>query len=163
MTTVAYRDGILAADSRYTEQSESGGDRVFQSKKLYTIDLPKIPDRFQIRAYIGLAGGQAGLTFLRWVRNGMDYDSKPEFGKADDFSAIVVLLSLGSRGGLTVAVYDTYCEPEPVMEHYHAIGSGAKCAFTAMDCGKSAEEAVELAAERDPWTSSPFFKLTCRE
>ena len=35
MTTIAYKNGIVAADSRVTVECEAGGHRVFSSKKLF--------------------------------------------------------------------------------------------------------------------------------
>lgn len=157
MTTIAYRDGILAADSRYTEESESGGDRMFQCRKIFQT-LNTVVEGYLKKQWVALAGDESGLLFLRWVKNGMDPDNKPEFSKGDDFSALVVTV----HGGVPrVEVYGTHCEPEAVVESYHAIGSGAKCAFVAMDMGTGAFEAVERAAVRDPWTGGPITAVEC--
>lgn len=157
MTTIVYRDGILAADSCYTEEGESGGSRQYRCKKLYEFK------RSGVRFLVGLAGGQTGLTFLRWFIAGGDYNSKPELaeGLNHDFTALVVekydVPGYGCHGQLKhVTVFDQYFEPEPVQEDYHAIGCGAKCAFVALDMGATALEAVEAAAKRDPYTRGPF-------
>lgn len=158
MTTIAYRNGILAADSRYTEESESGGDRMFQCRKIFQT-LSTMREGYPFKQWVALAGDESGLLFLRWVREGMDANDKPEFSKGDDFSALVVTLHGEVR---RADVYGTHCEPEPIMEEYHAIGSGAKCAFIAMDMDASALEAVKRAAVRDPWTGGPFTVVECK-
>ncbi len=56
--------------------------------------------------------------------------------------------------------YDVYCRGEQILEEYFAAGSGAKCALTAMDCGKSAIEAVRLAARRDPYTGGRIVSMS---
>ncbi len=48
--------------------------------------------------------------------------------------------------------YDVYCRAEEVIDDFYAIGSGAKVALGAMACGKSAIEAVRIAARFDPYT-----------
>lgn len=153
MTTIVYdrESNVLAADSAYTESSESGGSRIFQTQKVYRI----LPLDWEKPVYVALAGDQSGLLFLRWVREGMDDDHKPEFDRKDDFAALLV------RPGVGVAVYDRYCEPDWVVENYHAIGSGAKCALVALDMGATAIEAVKAAARRDPYTRGPFTAMEC--
>ena len=157
MTTIAYRDGILAADSCYTESTESGGSRVFQCRKLYTVS--GFVEGSRRTFFIGFAGGAGWRRFLDWVRAGADWKNVPEFEKADDFDAIVVM-----QHGMVQQVYtiDKSMEAEPIVEDYHAIGSGAKCAFIAMDMGASAISAVERAAVRDPYTRGPFHAVECK-
>lgn len=48
--------------------------------------------------------------------------------------------------------YDVYCRAEEVLDDFYAVGSGAKVALGAMACGKSAVEAVRIAARFDPYT-----------
>lgn len=154
MTTIVYRDGVLAADSCYTEDSESGGSRVFQCQKLHKCQLSGFPPAY---VYVGLAGaGGPGLRFLRWVKDGMNRNAPPSFDPGDDFVALVVMDG-------DAYVFDRYMEPERVVEPYHAIGSGAKCAFVALDMGANAKEAVERAAVRDPYTRGPVQVLKCRD
>lgn len=152
MTTVAYRDGILAADSCYTEQTEDGGSRQFGTKKIY--EARRSPKGgYEHCIWVGFAGGRGWRRALAWLKAGADFENIPEFAEGEDFSAIVVETWGGIR---RVYVLDSNMEPEDIQEPYHAIGSGAKCAFTAMDMGASAEEAVKLAARRDPYTRGPF-------
>lgn len=147
MTTIAYRDGVMAADSCLTEESESGGSRAYQCRKIYKKRVVSGPTSREV--LIGLSGaGGPGLLFLEWYGSGME---RPEIMDKDmgDFGALVV-------DGDTIAVYDRFYVAEPVIERYHAIGSGAKCAFVAMDMGATALHAVQQAAIRDVYTRPPF-------
>jgi len=56
--------------------------------------------------------------------------------------------------------YDVYCRAEEVLDDFYAIGSGAKVALGAMACGKSAIEAVRIAARYDPYTGGRIVSET---
>lgn len=147
MTTIAYRDGIIAADSRATYTSEAGGARIVACRKLYRKTIGK--GRRQHDVIIGTAGESApGLLFVEWFGSGKEPPTKLIDGDAD-FEVLVV-----TKKGIYTA--DKYCTLEEIEEPYYAIGSGSKAAFAAMDCGKSAKEAVRIAAKRDPYTGGPI-------
>lgn len=135
MTTLAYKDGVLAADMQVT-----AGNRKFQfSKARHTKDG-------------GLVGGAGNLAqvikVLRWVAEGMD-DDKPDFGDEGEFECIWV-----SPDG-SVYLLDDALEPMKIEDGFLAIGSGGPYAVAAMHLGRSPEEAVEVAARFDPATSGP--------
>jgi hypothetical protein len=156
MTTVVYRAGELAADSCQTEESSEGGSRQYQCRKLY--QCRDVKEGYARKFTIGFAGGSGWRMFLDWVRAGADWANPPEFSKSHDFSAIVVEQHDMVQKRYTI---DCNMEPEPIVEEYHAIGSGAKCAFGALDMGASAERAVAIAAGRDPYTRGPFYVMQC--
>jgi hypothetical protein len=153
MTTIVWdsRTGELLSDSRLSEQSESGGIRQYRCQKVYKIE------QAHLTLFVALAGDQSGLKFVRWVRDGMNYKEKPDFRKDDDFSALVVVTSAKPGGGRMVVsadVFDTQCEPEPIIEPYHAVGSGAKAAFCLFDQGVRAREIIHAVARRCPHTDN---------
>lgn len=156
MTTVVYRDGILAADSALTDEHPEGGHIQYQCKKLYSYS--DAHQGYPRTHYVGFSGGQGWRKFLDWVRAGANLDVKPEFEKGDDFTAIVISVCAGVRQRYVIG---RHMEPEPLVEDFHAVGSGAKCAFGALDMGADAVKAVEIAAGRDPYTRGPFVKLPC--
>lgn len=128
MSTIAYKDGIMAADTMshwfYSE---------YQSKKLFEM----------AGKLIGVAGGEGDAEpFANWI-TGLS-DNKPELNDKDGFAALVV-------GNGVCVQYDETLKPL-CSEPYAAIGSGAQYAIAAMDCGKSAHEAVQIAMHRDPYT-----------
>lgn len=52
---------------------------------------------------------------------------------------------------------------EPVIERCYAVGSGSHFALAAMACGKTAVEAVRLAARFDPGTGGRVESITLRK
>lgn len=142
MTTIAYRKGIIAADSRVTIESEAGGSRMFKSEKLFR----------KGKAIIALAGeSEPGLVFLDWYGTGRDAPSVLISADAD-FTALVL-----TRKGLFE--YGKYCRPERVLGDFHAIGSGAKAALGAMHMGADARTAVRVACKIDPYSAGPIVTM----
>jgi hypothetical protein len=86
--------------------------------------------------------------FCEWYGSGKEPPQKL-FDLGGDFTCLV-LTPFGLLEG------DVYCCPEPVLDYsrvgFYAVGSGAKAALAAMHCGKSAIEAVRIAARIDPYT-----------
>jgi ATP-dependent protease HslVU (ClpYQ) peptidase subunit len=138
MTTIAYRDGFMASDSRVTVETEAGGIRHFKCEKLYRVTSPSLGE-----CVVGLAGESApGLVFLDWLQS-----EKPELVDrliegGGDFTALVLC-----RKGLYE--YDGWCRGEKVLERFYAIGSGCKAALGAMHMGATARTAVKIACRID--------------
>lgn len=142
MTTIAYKDGVLAADSRLTVDHGSGA-RVHFCRKLFRKKITEGKKTFEV--IVATAGeASSGMVFFDWYGTGKPI---PE-----------VLLHLG--GDFTCLVlrpdglfeFDVYCRAEKIEEDQYAIGSGAMAALAAMRCGKSALEAVRIAAQIDLYT-----------
>lgn len=177
MTTIAYRDGILAADSGATYSSEAGGSRKASCHKLYR----KIVEFIDVPAstcYDPAANGGEGATFAAPQQThkediliGTAGESAPAllyldillsvsrtherwqelramFADSADFSVLIL-----SSQGLYEA--DKWMREEKVLEPYWAIGSGSKVALGAMEIGASAVEAVVVAKRWDPYTFGP--------
>lgn len=142
MTTIAYKDGVLAADSQVT-YGEDGGARKHTCKKLFRKTVGT--GRKAHDVIIATAGESSpGMIFVDWY--GTDKPIPEVFLHLDaDFTCLV----LTPRG---LFEYDVYCRGEEITEDCYAIGSGAKAALAAMHCGKSALEAVRIAARIDPYT-----------
>lgn len=142
MTTIAYRDGILAADSRVTH-GEDGSARIHTCKKLFRKKITQGKKSFDV--IIATAGESApGMLFVDWYGTGKPIpDTFLHLG--GDFLCLVLTPS-----GLFE--FDVYCRGEEVSDDFYAIGSGAKAALGALHCGKSAVEAVRIAARIDPYT-----------
>lgn len=146
MTVIAYRAGVMAADSRATITTEEGGIRMMRSDKLYTFD----------GHIVGVAGeGFPALVFVEWLKKGGNTNEPPELlihGDAD-FSALVL-----TRKGLFE--YDKWCRPERVKERFWAIGCGAKGALCAMHAGATAYDAVKFVCKVDPLCGPPIITRT---
>lgn len=147
MTTIAVRDGIIAADSRTTVQTEEGGSRVFRCEKLYRCfeGTPK-------EAILGTAGeSSSSLVFVDWYRSEtrpVEVIDRLINGEAD-FTVIAL-----TREGLFE--FDKWGRGEKILDKFYAIGSGAKGAMCAMHMGASAEQAVRIACKVDPYSAPPI-------
>jgi hypothetical protein len=143
LTTIAYRDGVLAADSWETYSSEDGGAHRHICAKLFCKTITVGRKSFDV--LIGTAGETSpSLLFVDWYGSGKE---PPQMlcDLGGDFLCLIL-----TPKGLFEA--DVYCRPVQVMESFYAIGSGAKAALAAMHCGKSAVDAVRIAARIDPYT-----------
>jgi ATP-dependent protease HslVU (ClpYQ) peptidase subunit len=130
VTTIAYRDGLLAADGR----SSSGST-------ILTDNAKKII-RLSDGALFALAGD---VAYTGPMLGALEDDV--EFPKADGaFTAVIV----ETNGALRV--YEGAGGFMAVEEPFAAFGSGAEVAYGAMEMGASAEEAVRAAMRRDTYS-----------
>jgi len=139
MTVIAYRAGVLAADSRAT-YDDTG---ITRCTKIFR----KAGD------IIGVSGEDDGamMLFVDWYGTGR---AKPDIlvmGEAD-----IGILVLTSKGLLR---FDKWCRGERVAGRYYAIGSGAYAAMGAMHAGASARRAVEIACRVDPQCGLPVASM----
>lgn len=137
MTTIAYRDGIIAGD---TQAQQHGLTRYF--KKVHRMD----------DAIIGIAGNCGDVTqFLDWWRDGHNMDRLPDFriyrgdGDAPDIQALVL-----QQDGLYL--WTEHFQYSPVVQSFFAIGTGTQAALTAMHMGAPAVDAIRMAAQVDLFT-----------
>lgn len=137
MTTIAYKNSIMAADSACFDSSLYQGE----VEKLWMIPP------------IGLIGcsGEIGamIQFVEWLQDDSEKKRKPDLPDDCDFEGILV-----NPDG-DVVHYDRHLVPIRVANEFHAIGSGRKLALGAMMAGASAEEAVKIACHYDMVTREP--------
>jgi 20S proteasome alpha/beta subunit len=140
MTTIAYKDGVVAYDSRRT-----GGSTIVDD------DYEKRFEQDGVSFFI--TGSVSDSPRLIAAYFGEKQESPVEC------SGLVVCEGKLSRIG-----YDTnsglWNEPLPLDRPY-ATGSGCDHAWTAMDMGATAAEAVKMAKKRDAGTGGKVrtFKL----
>lgn len=134
MTTIAYRDGILAGDGRETDINDhTDGAMVLRD------NLKKV-HRLKDGRLFGAAGSsEAGARLLIAMQTGQ---SLP---KLEDMSAIMVDLD-GKVWVFEGNMWVRHNTP------YYAIGSGNVCAICAMDAGADAITAAKIGARRDPFS-----------
>lgn len=136
MTTIACKDGCMAADTQLT------GDYVYRAQKLV-----RLPNG-------GIAGGAGewprAYSALSWLANGEQGDP-PAFKKAE-----VLILQPDGSLWLAEEAFPAY----PLLDKAAAIGSGAQAAMLAMLGGASAVEAVKAVAKFEPNTSEPVQMLS---
>lgn len=136
MTTIAYKDGILASDS----QCWKGDIRIGYVRKII---------RLKDRSLLAVAGNLACLqSFAEWL-NGGRVDRKPS-----DHETTIVHVRLD--GSVWVFEHDGEMRSS---EQVAAWGSGHVVARTAMECGLSAPEAVRMAVKFDGWSGGPVRSL----
>jgi ATP-dependent protease HslVU (ClpYQ) peptidase subunit len=128
MTTIAVRNGVMAADSQMTVAGTAN-----RCMKLFR----------RHGSVIGVAGDDApALLFVDWYGSGK---ARPEVllrGGAD-FYALV--LDPQKR----IWLFDKWCRGELIREKFFAVGTGADLAFGAMHAGANARKAVAIACKRD--------------
>lgn len=137
MTTFAYRDGVLAADSAACTNT---GLRSGSVRKLF---------RGPRNTMVATAGGAGDcVAFERWFTGGQDgaWEAKD---KDAGFAALVV------DGDGDVLCYGADGNAYRVDAPFFARGSGGELAMGAMAMGASAEEAIEIACRYDVWSGGP--------
>lgn len=147
MTTIAYRDGVLAADSQVT----AGTTKVGRMTK-----CGRLPGGYRW-AFCG--SSQLLWTFVKWCQRALESNEPhpwdgdaPQWSREDDAAGILIhpdgaASEYEGRGWLRVDA--------PFL----AWGSGDKIAIGAMAAGKTAAEAVEVACSIDVYTSGPVVIL----
>ena len=131
MTTIAYKDGVIAYDSRITRDTEIVYD---DFQKCHEEKGVKFIFAGKTSHYPRLVAAYFGATEARDLQ----------------CSAIVVdadgLWYAGNDAG------DGFWKSPLIGDKPYAIGSGGLHALTAMDMGATAAEAVEMAKKRDTCT-----------
>lgn len=138
MTTVAFRDGVMAADTMIT----NGNQKQHGVQKIYRIGS----------WVVGFAGDFGDIPVLcEWLEKQAECRSVPDWGQPDEFpedidtdvliACAAGLFELDSKGRVI-----------PVPVTFTAIGSGAKYAIGAMAYGASATKAIQIAMDNDTYS-----------
>jgi ATP-dependent HslUV protease subunit HslV len=132
MTTIAYKNGVMAADSGSWMGDASHG---------WAEKLAKGPDG----TLYGVAGGAPeAMGFLDWVRAGADAETMPRAEALPDGGSTFIVLAVSPNGPVRIFCakgIETYQAP------YFAIGAGSATAFGALWAGASAADAIEATKE----------------
>lgn len=138
MTTIAYRDGVLASDSLAT-LGDTKAHGHYQK-------IRRIGDYM-----VGAAGSVAdSQNFVNWLRSG-DEENPPPKG---NYSALII-----DPRGRVREIENGSVLPVPRAAKFFSIGSGAPYALAAMYAGATAAEAVRIAAKIDTSTGLPVKTL----
>lgn len=143
MTTVAYRDGVLAADTLISYGSFSNGN-------INKINVVAIPEEMGMGSKVMVA--MTGVCWaiqpmVAWIEGGASQDDIPHclLAHCTEFMCLMI-----TEEG-TVYEFNNGYFLECGVE-YHAIGSGAMFALGAMAAGIDAPESVEAAMKHDKAT-----------
>lgn len=129
MTTIAYRDGVLAADRETCYGSVRGHQAT------------KIGQRADGAMIAGCGVATVAATFKRWFLEGEQGD-RPSLGANDADDAVMIII----RPNGDVEKYDRLGW-QIIEGPFFSFGSGFELALGAMAMGASAERAVQIAAE----------------
>lgn len=136
MTTIAVRDGVLAADS-----CTNCIGATFQSN-------PKLWKSERTGSMFGFSGVEsAAILFKEWYENEKDRKDFPDYD--DTFTFLEV------KKDETYWLWFDDMVPIKIDVKYMAIGSGAHYALGAMSAGAIARTAVSIACKYDPFSTIP--------
>lgn len=148
MTTIAYRAGVVAADSRETWETDAGGASISNCEKLFR---KRVGKRDVVIATAG--GSYSGMVFVDWFGSGKEPPAiLSQLDLEEDFTVLVL-----DRGKVYTANH--LCRLVEDVNQFTAIGSGRKAALAAMYCGRGAREAVVVACKVDPYTALPVVTM----
>lgn len=134
MTTIAYRDGVMAGDGRCTSQSNIVLTERF--RKVWKLHNGVL---------IGACGFSSSVNpYIAWLKNPVG--ERPSLGDKDSNTAMIVVRPNGKIEDHDWIGIDQMDAP------FFAIGSGRYAAFAAMHMGADATKAVQIAAKLDPFT-----------
>lgn len=145
MTTIAYRDGVLAADTMMS----------YDSTPITLLDLKL----FVAGDYaVGICGDCRFIpTLKRWFIAGCPIDDS-DFEKLWDDN--YDLIAMDTDGCVFMLLADTLF---PLSSSFHSIGSGRLSALGAMAQGATAREAINVAARFDVNTGTVTQAITTED
>lgn len=147
MTTIVYdkRTKTIGADT----QNTSSADEIYRSNKIEVL---------KNKGYFLGSGHSYGIGLAKqWAEAGFKETARPDFTtflEDSDYYGFACLVI--HPDGEFVWRIDDEMTPILIMDDVCGVGSGAAYALGAIDAGASVEEALRIAAARDPSTSGPF-------
>lgn len=131
MTTIAVRDGVMAADTQISCSTIHRAQKVFE-----------LPGG-------GCVGGSGEWTqvyrAISWLMGG-------RVGDAPEFEGCELLIL---RPDSSVWIADAFFPEYPILDGVAAVGCGAPAAMALMHAGFSAKDAVRATCRTDPGSSEP--------
>lgn len=152
MTTVAYKNGVMACDSRCSDEDR----HITKCKKIF---------RLRTGALLGIAGDDDTRDLEKLLENvhaGYDIPSREELAELKLEGSYLLVLSNGEIWNIVSEMQEFANSDEwrasvrQIEEEFAAIGSGSHLAIGAMEFGASAKEAVECAAKWDLYSAPPI-------
>lgn len=139
MTTIAIKDGWIAADSAMSRSDVFCGT----APKLFIVQAGG-------RSYVHASVGECGHDekIVRWIKAGMNVLDPPSVG--ENGAGIVVDCETWRITTVVADVAHDVAEAD-----FHAWGSGFSLAMGAMAAGATARQAVEIGCRFDLWSGGP--------
>ena len=143
MTTMVYRDGILASDTSIHQGGCFLGET---EEKIFEHN----------GSLFGVTGALKGIVVLKkWLAAERSMEEVSNF-KDENFEIIEI-----DPEGHVFFMHDDFL-PAPINAEFHALGSGYKIAVGALDVGATAVGAVETCIKRDCYTAGKVISLKHR-
>jgi ATP-dependent protease HslVU (ClpYQ) peptidase subunit len=146
MTTIVYKNGILAADTQVTYQDNKcfGFTKKIQETKDFVF---------------GCAGTVATCYEFKKFLEGKEFN-KDIFSK-DEFRSDFIVINKNTK---KISFYDHNLVEESITGDYFSIGSGCQYAYGALAMGASSKKAVLIASKFDYRTNDKidFFDLNLK-
>jgi hypothetical protein len=152
VTTIAYKNGVLAADSLINYGTFSNGE----VNKIHVVAMPEDGGKRVRRAMMAVSGAVWVIEpLIEWIESGASQDDIPHclLHAAKDFSCIMI----DDEG--TVWEFNNGFFLKCGVQ-YHSIGSGQMFALGAMAAGIEAPEAVAAAMKHDKATGGAITVCT---
>lgn len=159
MTTVAYKNGIMACDSRCSDEDR----HMTKCEKIY---------RLKSGALLGICGDDDTRELeqlLDGVYTSTDLPSRESLAELKLEGAYLLVLPNEEVWNIVIECREFSNTDEwlggarQIKEEFAAIGSGSHLAIGAMEFGASAEEAVECAAKWDLYSAPPIQTLELKQ
>jgi ATP-dependent protease HslVU (ClpYQ) peptidase subunit len=152
VTTIAYKNGVLAADSLINYGTFSNGE----VNKIHVVAMPEDDGKRVRRAMMAVSGAVWVIEpLIEWIESGASQDDIPHclLAAAEQFSCIMI----DDEG--TVWEFNNGFFLKCGVQ-YHSIGSGQMFALGAMAAGIEAPEAVAAAMKHDKATGGAITVCT---
>lgn len=147
MTTIVFKDGVLAADSR----AYAGGSASLGMK----IKIRRLADGSLVGVSTTVPGlGEAVMT---WLDNNRHHDYLPNFPEPN-FTALLI-----DPAGQVFFFNGTWMPAGPIWAPYFAIGSGEEIAKGALEMGADPIQAIAIAIRHDTWSGAPIVSLNLHD
>jgi ATP-dependent HslUV protease subunit HslV len=142
MSTIAYRDGVMAADT---------GSWHAGVKHDFALKIATGPDG----TLYGAVGDAAQCSaVMRWVHEGC-VGPMPEAERTENRGSSFTVMAVPPNGMISlISAYGTEAYPAP----YFAIGGGAEVAFGALHAGADAADAIRAAIDHSEYATG-FVRL----
>jgi len=129
LSTVVYRNGVLAADRQVTSDTVILG----QVRKIFAAP----------GCLVGITGAYGdAMAFVAWAKDGFDPKKRPDTTR--DVEAVIVK----PDGAFVVRGSPNWTE-ETIGSDFYASGSGSHIAMGALAMGADSVQAVEIACQFD--------------
>lgn len=152
MTTVAFRDGIMAADSCLSEVDGEDNNTIFVG------DVQKIY-RLNDGSLIGMSGDAEGQCVLNLLNDKAIAETKMADALASLIHVRSCLLVRPSGQMIWVSTGEDSAAYTPFQDRFAAVGTGKQLAYGAMERDATALQAVVAASRRHAYTRAPFVEV----